>query len=110
MYVVLSRSTSMRVGGGGATSAVMPGGGAVALILEQAPRLILVRQRFDEHVEIAVEHALQLMQRDVDTMVGHARLREVVRPDLLAAIAAAHQRSPRRLQLGVALCLREVIQ
>src|SRR5579862_2228901 len=73
MYVVLRRSTSMSVGVVGATSAVMPGDHGVALVLEQPARLILVRQRFDEHLQVAVEHALQLMQRQVDAVIGDTR-------------------------------------
>src|ERR1035438_224469 len=82
-YVVLSRRTSMSVGAVDATSGSMSRGSVVIVVLEQAARLVLVGQRLDEQVEIAVEHALQLMQRQVDAVVGHARLREVVRADLL---------------------------
>src|ERR1700692_4315329 len=75
-YVVLKRSTSMSVGGVEATSGGMPRRGITRVVLEEAARLVLVRERLDEHVEIAVEHPLELMHRQVDAMVGHARLRE----------------------------------
>src|SRR5579859_745628 len=107
-YVVLRRSTSMSVGGAGATSGSVPRRGITGLVLEEPARLVLVRQRLDEQVEIAVEHPLELMHREVDAMVGHARLREVVCANLLAAVAAPHHRPARRFQLRVALRLREV--
>src|SRR5438552_9567260 len=87
-YTVLRRSTSRTVRPATATSRA--GSGAHSLcLLEQAPRLILLCEGFDEQIEIAVEHALQLVQREIDAVVRHPCLWEVVRPDLLAAVAAA---------------------
>src|SRR4030095_7858921 len=50
----------------------------------------------DELVEVAVEDVLEAGGREADAMVGDARLREVVRPDLLGAVA----RSDHALALG----------
>src|ERR1039457_5231411 len=62
-YVVLRRSTSMSVGVVDATSGGVPRRGIVRVVLEQTACLVLIRQRLDDHVEGAVEHALELLQR-----------------------------------------------
>src|ERR1700686_2389467 len=64
-YVVLRRSTSMSVGGVDATSGGVARGIA-RVVLEEAARLVLVRQRLDQPVEIAVEDPLKLMQGEVE--------------------------------------------
>jgi hypothetical protein len=53
-------------------------------------------QRRGHVVEIAVEDGLQLVQRQVDAVVGEPALREVVGPDPVAAVAAADQALARR--------------
>src|ERR1039457_689663 len=108
-YVVLSRRTSMSVGAADATSGGMSRR-IVRIVLEQAAGLVLVRQRLDEHIEVAVEHTLELMQRQVDAMIGHARLRKVVGANLLAAVATPNHRAAGRLELRVALRLREIVK
>src|ERR1700688_5027675 len=100
----------MSVGAVDATSGSMPRGSGIVVVLEQPSRLVLVGQRLDEQVEIAVEHALELMQREVDAVVGDARLRKVVGADLLAAITGPHHRSSGRLELRIALRLRKVVE
>src|SRR3989442_15876238 len=47
-------------------------------------------QRVDKIVEITLEDLRQLLQRHADPVIGHAILREVVRADLLRAVAGAH--------------------
>src|SRR5262245_11207437 len=47
-------------------------------------------QRVDHRVEVAVEHTIELVQGEIDAMIGDPALREVVRADLLRAVAAAH--------------------
>src|SRR5688500_15931106 len=46
-------------------------------------------QRVDQLVDRAIEHALQLVRREVDAMVGDAALRKVVGANLLRAFAGA---------------------
>src|ERR1700730_6324704 len=104
--VVLSRTTSSRVRVDTATSGDRDRLG----FLEQAAGLILLCQRLDQQVEIAVKHALQLMQRQVDAVIGDTGLRIVVRADLVAAITAANHQTPRLLQLSLALRLCHVVQ
>ena len=53
----------MRIGAADATSGGVPRGSAVRVVLEQAASLVLVGQRLDEQVEVAVEHARELVQR-----------------------------------------------
>src|SRR4030095_8169961 len=38
-------------------------------------------QRVDQFVEIAVNHAIEVMKRQADAMVGHAVLREIIGTD-----------------------------
>src|SRR5579884_3500609 len=106
-YVVLRRTISSSVRGWSLSAARSC---RVLGFVEQPARLVLLRQRLDEQVEIAVEHALQLMQREVDAVVGDARLREVVRAHLLAAVAAAHHGTARLLELLLPLGLGHVVQ
>ena len=51
--------------------------------------LVLCRQRIDEFVEIAGHDAIDLVERQVDAVIGDAALREIVGADALAAIAGA---------------------
>src|SRR5262245_40498871 len=50
----------------------------------------------EQLVELAVHDALDLVQREVDAVVGDAALREVVGADALRAVAGADQRLARR--------------
>ena len=38
-------------------------------------------QRVDQFVEIAINHAIEVMKRQADAMVGHAVLREIIGAD-----------------------------
>src|ERR1039458_3108204 len=53
----------------------------------RAERLLLIvgRQRVDHRIDFAVEKIVELMNRHVNAMVGHARLRKIVRADALGA-------------------------
>src|SRR5262245_37407247 len=53
-------------------------------------------QAADQLVHLAVEDALDLVQRQVDPVIGDAALREVVGADALGAVARADQGFPRR--------------
>src|SRR5207253_6723267 len=108
-YPVLSRRTSSTVRPATTTSRADRGARSFRLF-EEPPGLVLLCQRLDEQVEIAVEHALQLMQREVDAVVGHPGLRIVVRADLLAAVAAAHHGAPGLLELRLSLRLFLVVE
>ena len=48
------------------------------------------RQRVDDLVELARQHPVERVQRQLDPMVGHAIVLEVVRADLLGTPAAFH--------------------
>src|SRR3954468_6129323 len=63
-----------------------------------AGRLELLRftrglQRVDELIQIAVQHALQIVRRQTDAVVGYAALRKVVRANLSRAIPGADLRA-----------------
>ena len=47
------------------------------------------QQRRDKFVEVALHGLIELVQRQVDAVVGHAVLRKVVRANPLAAISRA---------------------
>src|SRR5690606_36053958 len=53
--------------------------------------LILVDQRPDEVVEITLQHGVELVEGELDAMVGDSSVRIVVGADLLRTVAAAHQ-------------------
>ena len=55
----------------------------------QSRRLVLGGQRVDELVQLAHHDPVDLVQRQIDAVVGHAALREIVGADALAAVAGA---------------------
>src|SRR5262249_53432266 len=58
--------------------------------------LVLGSERVDDVVELAVHDAVDLVERQVDAVVGDAALREVVGADALRAVARADQGLARR--------------
>ena len=46
-------------------------------------------QRVDQSVEIAVHHAIEIIKRQTDAMIGHAVLREIVSANFFFAAAGA---------------------
>src|SRR4051794_8404605 len=68
-------------------------------VLAQARQLlglVLRGERAGDLVQIAAHDLVDLVQGEVDAMVGHAALREVVRADAIAAVARAHEALPLR--------------
>src|SRR3954468_6263976 len=59
----------------------------VLLVMSQPLGLVRCDQLVEQPLQVAVEHIGQVMQVDVHTVVGHAVLREVVRPYLFRPIA-----------------------
>src|SRR5277367_4167685 len=57
-----------------------------SLLGSQPRSLVLGGQLVDELVQIALHHPVDLVQRQIDPMVGHAALREIIGADALAAI------------------------
>src|SRR5687767_5529260 len=49
--------------------------------------LIFLLQRLDQAFQVAVDHVRELVQRQVDAMVGHAALRKVIGADAFGTIA-----------------------
>ena len=43
----------------------------------------------DQFVEVAVEHGIETVERQIDAVVGDAALREIVGADALRAVAGA---------------------
>jgi hypothetical protein len=62
------------------------------LIRRQPRRLILRRQRIDKLVELPLHDAIDLIKCKIDPMVRNPPLREIIRPDALAAITCADLR------------------
>ncbi len=76
----------------------------VWVVIRQPRRLILRRQRFDHLVErLARQDPVQLVERQIDAMVGDAPLREIVGADPLRAVAATDLDAP---VLGTRVLLR----
>ena len=61
----------------------------------------LGRERLGELVQLALEHAVELVDGQLHAVVGDAALRIVVGADLLGALAAADLRPPLRGELGL---------
>ena len=56
--------------------------------------LVFGGQGVDEVVEVALHHAVDFVQRQVNPVVGHPALGEIVGPDAFAAVPRAHLRLP----------------
>src|SRR5919201_3261408 len=69
--------------------------------------LVFGAERGDKLVELAVHDAIDLVEREVDAVVGDAALRKVVRADALGAIARADERFSRRG--GLCLLLAQLL-
>ena len=52
--------------------------------------LIFLRQRVDDGLHAALYHLVQFIQREVDAMIRHSVLGEVVGTDALGPVATAH--------------------
>src|SRR5438105_2146255 len=64
-------------------------GSAIKADIGEQLRLVIGDQRVDDFVEFAHHHPVELVERQVDTMVGDAALREIVGADALRAVAGA---------------------
>src|SRR3990170_73925 len=58
-------------------------------------RLVIGDQRVDDLVEFAHHHPVELVERQIDAMVGDAALREVISADPLRAVARTDLRFAR---------------
>src|ERR1700677_2321723 len=58
-------------------------------LLRQLFSLVLLIQRPDQFVEIAVHDIVEFVQREIDAMVGDSALREVIGADAFGTIARA---------------------
>src|SRR5208282_686770 len=78
----------------------------------RAERLLLIvgRQRVDNRIDRTVEKIVELMNRHVNAMVGHPRLRKIVRADSLGTVARPHHRAPRLRDFRLLLRLRRLQQ
>src|SRR5262245_13507859 len=76
----------------------------------QGLALLLGAERLGELAEIAVEHLVEAVDRELDPMVGHAVLREVVGPDLLRPLARPDLRPARRRKLGLLFLPFELVE
>src|SRR6266849_1406209 len=59
----------------------------------QCLRLLLRRQGVDKRIDFAVQHVVELAERQVDAMVGDAGLREVVSANSFRTVARADHRT-----------------
>src|SRR4051795_8368567 len=70
--------------------------------VSEAVRLVRHDERVDQRVELAFQHARDVVDRRPDAVVGHPVVREVVGPDLLGPLPAAHhQPALRALRLAL---------
>src|SRR5688572_1882101 len=66
------------------------------LFLGELLGLVFVLQRRQQLVDLALHDVAELVEREIDAVVGHATLREVVGADAFGTVAGAH------LQLAIA--------
>src|SRR5690606_2487157 len=70
--------------------------------LRELIRAMLLHERIDDLVEVAFHDLIELVEGQVDPVVGHPPLREVVRADPLGAVAGADEAAPALGCLGLA--------
>src|SRR5690606_4853233 len=81
------------------------------IVRRQARSLVLGGQRVDQLVErLAVEDAIELVQRQVDSVVGYPALREVVGADALGPVAGADLALSGRSTLRLGLLALVVVE
>ena len=67
---------------------------------------VVVDQGRGQREQVALDHPVEVVERQADPMVGHPVLREVVGADPLRAVARADQGPPGLVALGAGLLLR----
>jgi len=60
-------------------------------------------ERIDDFIEFALHDAIELVQREVDAVVGQSALRKIVGPDAFGAVARSDETLARRGGLGLLL-------
>src|SRR3546814_13329406 len=75
----------------------------------QSLRLILGDQRVDQLVHLPLDDLGQAVERQVDPVVGHAPLREIIGADAFGAVARPDHRLARRRLGAVALFALEIV-
>src|SRR2546421_309123 len=78
--------------------------------LSQRAAALFTRERRGELVQLTLEHAVELMRRELDAVVGDAIFREVVGADLLRAPARSDLRAPGGVELRLLLLPLELVQ
>src|SRR5664279_385140 len=89
-----SDAVNSRIDSRGVRSRMREADRAIALILLRAFAqlgqllgLVFLRQRLGQLEQIAIHDRVDLVEREVDAVIGHPPLREVIRANALAAIA-----------------------
>lgn len=73
--------------------------------IRQLFRLVRRYTRVDDFLNIAVHNFVQLVEREIDAVIGHAALRKIVGADLLGAVTGPDLAAP-RLRLFVLFFLQ----
>src|SRR5437763_16893937 len=88
-------SSSRRAPWSSAVPAVMHSSGdSLLAFVTQLLGTEVCGQRIDDRIQSAIHDDVELVQRQADAVVRDAILREIVGPDLLAAIARADHGAP----------------
>src|SRR5262249_36409721 len=76
----------------------------------EAPPALVGLQRGGDLVELALEHLVEVVDGDLDSVVGDPALAVVVGPDLLSTVASADLRAAVRGELGLLFGERALVQ
>src|SRR5690606_14347989 len=72
--------------------------------------LVIGDQRIDQFIQIAFHDPVELVERQVDTVIGNATLREIIGADTLGTIARTNLAAPRFRPFGFGLLTLHVIK
>jgi len=80
-------------------------------VIRQQRGLMLGHQRVDDLAQrLALDHLRQLVEREIDAVVGNAALREIIGADALGAVARADLPAPLSGARRVLLLTLEIVE
>src|SRR5690348_11238348 len=79
------------------------------LIIRKLPRLIISNQRLDKFIQLADHYLVNSVAGKINSVIGHATLREVVSSDALRSVATSHLFFATRRTLTIQLFTLRVI-
>ena len=98
------------LGGQAAEKAQITSGCMAAVRCRKSHSLILCSQTVNDFIKIAVQYAVNLMQSQMDSVIGHSALTEIISSDFFRAVTGADLAPSKIRSLVVFFLLLQIIQ